>query len=64
MIITPTISGTFLAFQACRNAGPKVGFICEAESLGEAIDGNIEQVSKHCNVNNIHPERILEGVVQ
>lgn len=63
MIITPTMSGTFLAFQSCVNAGKKVGFICEAETLTAAIEGAVEQVSKHCNIHNIHPAHILEGAV-
>ena len=64
MIITPTVKGTFVAFQACVNAGKKVGFVCEADTLTEAIEGAVDQVSKYCNINNIHPAHNLEGAAQ
>lgn len=62
MVITPMTSGGYSAYQQLTNAGRKVGVICEAPTLSEAIDGAVMLVSKHCNMNNIHPERVLKGV--
>lgn len=65
MIIERSKNGNVTAFQQLKPAGAgikKVGFICEAESVAEAMNGVVLLVAQHCTATGNHPANILEGV--
>lgn len=53
MTITPTATG-FSAFQRCVD-GKKVGFVCDAETIGQAMENIAAMISKHCAITNKSP---------
>lgn len=63
MIITTNSSGTVTAFQRIPNQqGRKMGFICEANSIAEAIDCVVYLVAAHCSKTNEYPSDIIEKI--
>lgn len=65
MIIERSTNGNVTAFQQLKVAGTgikKMGFVCEAESVAEAMNGVVLLVAQHCTATGNHPANILEGV--
>ena len=59
-------SQKFVAFQPiaiAASAGTrKVGFICEADTIGEAMSGVVQLVAAHCTSSGQHPGQLLTRV--
>lgn len=65
MIISRNRAGSVVAFQKLNVAGKgikKCGFICEADTVGDALNGVVQLVAKHCTSTGQHPAHIIEGI--
>lgn len=54
----------YTAFQKIPGSTRKVGFICEAETMGKAIAGVVDLVARHCSNTGARPAEIITQGVQ